>query len=167
VPATLASFVGARSPLVLLTTDVAARGLDFPDVDWIVQSVQLLLRKALILPLVRYDPPQDPAMFVHRIGRTARMGRKGAACVFLLEQEAVYVGLVPCIPGAFLCLIFRCCRFSRRQEDRSLPASRCAPTHGHAHHNHPAARSSCAHRDCRCGGHPPEGDNRTHLRCGR
>ncbi|KAJ4455385.1 putative ATP-dependent RNA helicase DDX55 [Paratrimastix pyriformis] len=75
--ATLDHFLRAsdRSPLVLITTDVAARGLDFPDVDWILQ----------------YDPPQDPNVFVHRIGRTARMGKQGAACVFLLPQETLYV----------------------------------------------------------------------------
>ena len=35
---------------VLFCTDVAARGIDLPDVDWIVQ----------------YDPPKDPSFFVHR-----------------------------------------------------------------------------------------------------
>ncbi|KAH7314717.1 hypothetical protein KP509_21G017700 [Ceratopteris richardii] len=60
---------------VLLCTDVAARGLDIPNVDWILQ----------------YDPPQDPNVFVHRVGRTARMGRSGNALVFLLPKEDAYV----------------------------------------------------------------------------
>lgn len=59
---------------ILLCTDVAARGLDIPNVDWIVQ----------------YDPPQDPNVFVHRVGRTARMGRSGNALVFLLPKEDAY-----------------------------------------------------------------------------
>lgn len=59
----------------LLCTDVAARGLDIPDVGWVLQ----------------YDPPQDPSAFVHRVGRTARMGRSGNALVFLLPSEAAYV----------------------------------------------------------------------------
>jgi ATP-dependent RNA helicase DDX55/SPB4 len=45
---------------VLLATDVAARGIDVPDVHWIVQ----------------FDAPLDPSFFVHRIGRTARMGKE-------------------------------------------------------------------------------------------
>lgn len=60
---------------VLFTTDLAARGLDIPDVDWVVQ----------------YDPPQNPDTFVHRVGRTARMGRSGAALVYLLPEEDAYV----------------------------------------------------------------------------
>ena len=48
---------------ILLCTDVAARGLDVPDVDWIVQ----------------FDAPQEPAAFVHRVGRAGRAGRRGAA----------------------------------------------------------------------------------------
>ena len=59
----------------LLCTDVAARGLDIPGVSWIVQ----------------YDPPQDPSTFVHRVGRTARMGRSGNALVMLLPHEEPYV----------------------------------------------------------------------------
>lgn len=54
---------------------MAAQGLDIPDVDWIVQ----------------YDPPQDPNVFVHRVGRTARMGRSGNALAFLLPKEDAYV----------------------------------------------------------------------------
>ncbi|KAF4364039.1 hypothetical protein CsatB_010043 [Cannabis sativa] len=60
---------------ILLCTDVAARGLDIPGVDFVIQ----------------YDPPQDPNVFVHRVGRTARMGREGNSIVFLLPKEEAYV----------------------------------------------------------------------------
>ena len=57
---------------ILLCTDVAQRGLDFPAVDWIVQ----------------FDPPDDPEEYIHRVGRTARgSGSKGRALLFLLESE--------------------------------------------------------------------------------
>jgi ATP-dependent RNA helicase DDX18/HAS1 len=55
----------------LITTDVAARGLDIPAVDWIIQ----------------YDPPDKPEDYIHRVGRTARMGTTGRALVFLLPAE--------------------------------------------------------------------------------
>ncbi|KAK4489297.1 hypothetical protein RD792_005101 [Penstemon davidsonii] len=70
----LSSFTSLSSG-ILLCTDVAARGLDIPGVDCIIQ----------------YDPPQDPNVFVHRVGRTARMGRQGSAIVFLLPKEEAYV----------------------------------------------------------------------------
>ncbi|KAL2897265.1 DEAD-box ATP-dependent RNA helicase 18 [Bienertia sinuspersici] len=70
----LSSFT-ALSSGVLLCTDVAARGLDIPGVDCILQ----------------YDPPQDPNVFIHRVGRTARMGKQGSAVVFLLPKEEAYV----------------------------------------------------------------------------
>jgi ATP-dependent RNA helicase DDX55/SPB4 len=60
---------------VLLCTDVAARGLDIPDVNWVIQ----------------FDPPQDPKAFVHRCGRTARLGRSGSALAFLSPNEEGYV----------------------------------------------------------------------------
>ncbi|THF97383.1 hypothetical protein TEA_023740 [Camellia sinensis var. sinensis] len=65
----LASFTSLSSG-ILLCTDVAARGLDIPGVDCVIQ----------------YDPPQDPNVFVHRVGRTARMGREGSSIVFLLPK---------------------------------------------------------------------------------
>ncbi|CAA7031977.1 unnamed protein product [Microthlaspi erraticum] len=73
----IASFTEASSG-VLLCTDVAARGLDIPGIDYIVQ----------------FDPPQDPDVFIHRVGRTARLGRKGRSIVFLTPKEKLYVGLM-------------------------------------------------------------------------
>ncbi|KAM0754824.1 DEAD-domain-containing protein [Meredithblackwellia eburnea MCA 4105] len=75
---TFANFVALppSTPGVLLCTDVAARGLDLPDVDVVIQV----------------DPPQDPKVFSHRCGRTARAGRDGKAIVLLNEgREEEYV----------------------------------------------------------------------------
>jgi len=63
---------------VLLCTDVAARGLDLPQVDWIVQ----------------YTPPISVADYVHRVGRTARIGAKGSSVIFLLPSEADFVKML-------------------------------------------------------------------------
>lgn len=61
---------------LLLCTDVAARGLDIPNVDWIVQ----------------YDPPDDPREYIHRVGRTARgAGGTGKALLFLLPEEIAFL----------------------------------------------------------------------------
>ena len=60
---------------MLLCTDVAARGLDLPQVDWIVQ----------------YNAPVSQADYVHRAGRTARIGAKGSSLLFLLPSEANFV----------------------------------------------------------------------------
>jgi ATP-dependent RNA helicase DDX18/HAS1 len=61
---------------ILCCTDVAARGLDIPMVDWIVQ----------------YDPPDDPKEYIHRVGRTARgTNTKGRALLFLLPEETAFL----------------------------------------------------------------------------
>ncbi|XP_043844754.1 probable ATP-dependent RNA helicase DDX31 isoform X3 [Dromiciops gliroides] len=55
--------------------DVAARGLDLPQVTWIVQ----------------YNAPSSPAEYIHRIGRTARIGCHGSSLLILAPSEAEYV----------------------------------------------------------------------------
>ncbi|NWI96771.1 DDX31 helicase, partial [Pitta sordida] len=63
---------------ILLCTDVAARGLDLPQVTWIVQ----------------YNAPASPAEYIHRIGRTARIGCHGNSLLVLAPSEAGYVSLL-------------------------------------------------------------------------
>ncbi|KAF1333727.1 Dead deah box rna, partial [Globisporangium splendens] len=60
---------------VLLCTDVAARGLNLPTVQWIVQ----------------YDPPTETRDYVHRVGRTARSGNQGSSLLFLMPSESEYL----------------------------------------------------------------------------
>ncbi|XP_031634604.1 probable ATP-dependent RNA helicase pitchoune isoform X1 [Contarinia nasturtii] len=68
---TFFQFCNAESG-TLLCTDVAARGLDIPAVDWIVQ----------------FDPPDDPKEYIHRVGRTARgEGSSGHALLILRPEE--------------------------------------------------------------------------------
>uniref|UniRef100_A0A1I7YZC9 ATP-dependent RNA helicase n=1 Tax=Steinernema glaseri TaxID=37863 RepID=A0A1I7YZC9_9BILA len=68
---TFFSFCQASSG-ILLCTDVAARGLDIPEVDWIVQ----------------FDPPDEPREYIHRVGRTARgESGKGQALLILRPEE--------------------------------------------------------------------------------
>lgn len=60
----------------LLCTDVAARGLDIPEVDWIIQ----------------FDPPDDPKEYIHRVGRTARGANgTGKALLFLTPEETGFL----------------------------------------------------------------------------
>ncbi|XP_043523949.1 probable ATP-dependent RNA helicase DDX10 [Frieseomelitta varia] len=56
---------------VLFATDIAARGLDFPAVDWVVQM----------------DCPEDVNAYIHRAGRTARFQRNGECLLVLLPSE--------------------------------------------------------------------------------
>ncbi|KAM9118809.1 ATP-dependent RNA helicase DDX55 isoform 3-T3 [Pangshura tecta] len=63
---------------ILVCTDVMARGIDIPEVNWVLQ----------------YDPPSSASAFVHRCGRTARIGHLGSALVFLLPMEESYVNFL-------------------------------------------------------------------------
>jgi len=60
-----------KQAAVLLATDIAARGLDFPAVDWVIQL----------------DCPEDGTTYVHRAGRTARYNTAGESLLVLLPQE--------------------------------------------------------------------------------
>jgi ATP-dependent RNA helicase DDX55/SPB4 len=60
-------YITSVTPIILLTTDVAARGLDIPQVDLVIQI----------------DPPSDPKVFLHRCGRAGRAGRRGLSIIFL------------------------------------------------------------------------------------
>ena len=65
--ATLNSFSKSKEASVMICTDVASRGLDLPNVDLVIE----------------YDPAFSSDDHTHRIGRTARLGRDGRACIFL------------------------------------------------------------------------------------
>jgi len=55
----------------LVATNVAARGLDIPDIEHVIN----------------YDVPQNPEEYIHRIGRTARAGRRGSSFTFVGEWD--------------------------------------------------------------------------------
>lgn len=59
----------------LFSTDVGARGLDFPLVHWVIQ----------------FDCPDSAATYIHRVGRTARAGARGAAVLFLTPSETPFL----------------------------------------------------------------------------
>lgn len=63
---------------VLVATDIAARGLDIDDVDVVVN----------------FELPRDPEDYVHRIGRTARAGRKGKAVTFIGRRDFSLLGRI-------------------------------------------------------------------------
>ncbi|KAJ5492892.1 ATP-dependent rRNA helicase spb4 [Penicillium diatomitis] len=72
-------FTTSTTPAILLTTDVASRGLDIPSVDLVVQI----------------DPPSDPKTFIHRCGRAGRAGRRGLSIVLLHPgREEDYVSFL-------------------------------------------------------------------------
>ncbi|TID24382.1 ATP-dependent RNA helicase-like protein dbp8 [Venturia nashicola] len=62
----------ASAARILIATDVAARGLDIPSVEIVIN----------------YDVPRDPDDYIHRVGRTARGGRKGEGITFIGQRDA-------------------------------------------------------------------------------
>jgi superfamily II DNA/RNA helicase len=69
---------------VLVATDVAARGLDIPEVSHVVN----------------FDIPPDPEYYVHRIGRTGRLGRSGEAITFVNPRQMRELRVIERVTGA-------------------------------------------------------------------
>ncbi|XP_053617440.1 probable ATP-dependent RNA helicase DDX55 homolog [Plodia interpunctella] len=63
---------------ILLCTDLMARGLDIPEVEWVLQ----------------WEPPTAPPSLVHRVGRAARGGAPGCSLLPLLPSEDSYVPFI-------------------------------------------------------------------------
>ena len=60
---------------ILLSTDLASRGIDIPNIDMIIQ----------------FDPPKTDDSYIHKAGRTARVGNKGTSLLFLNENELTFL----------------------------------------------------------------------------
>uniref|UniRef100_T1JNC1 ATP-dependent RNA helicase n=1 Tax=Strigamia maritima TaxID=126957 RepID=T1JNC1_STRMM len=68
----------AMNNAILVCTDVMARGVDIPEVHWVIQ----------------FDPPSSASAFVHRCGRTARIGNIGNALVMLHQHEDAFINFI-------------------------------------------------------------------------
>jgi ATP-dependent RNA helicase DDX21 len=62
----------------LVATDVAARGLDVPNVDLVIQI----------------EPPKDVETYIHRSGRTARAGAKGVCITFYTDKNSYMINQI-------------------------------------------------------------------------
>jgi len=80
-----------RSTRVLVATDVAARGIDVPDLDLVVN----------------FELPTQPEIYVHRIGRTGRAGKAGLAISLCAESEQVRLSAIEEVAAVSLTRIAR------------------------------------------------------------
>ena len=71
---------------ILIATDVAARGIDIPDLDIVIN----------------FDLPNIPESYVHRIGRTGRAGKEGRAIAFCSADEKPYLKDIQQLMGKFI-----------------------------------------------------------------
>lgn len=76
----------ARAARILVATDVAARGLDIPDVGLVIN----------------YDLPRDPDDYIHRVGRTARAGRKGTSISLVGQRDVSLVQAIEARVGKLM-----------------------------------------------------------------
>jgi superfamily II DNA/RNA helicase len=68
---------------LMVATEVAARGLDIVDVPFIIN----------------YDIPDDPLMYFHRIGRTARAGKAGTAVTLVTPEQSEELDRIGALTG--------------------------------------------------------------------
>jgi len=73
----IADFKSGKYP-ILFASDVAARGLDIPNISYVIN----------------YDCPKEIDDYVHRIGRTGRAGKKGKAITFFCAKDTIAPQLV-------------------------------------------------------------------------
>ncbi|NXV48740.1 DDX10 helicase, partial [Uria aalge] len=109
-----------KKAAVLFATDIAARGLDFPAVNWVIQ----------------FDCPEDANTYIHRVGRTARYKEGGEALLVLLPSEEkgmveqlaqrkVPVSEIKINPGKFTDIQKRMQSFLAQDQELKDKAQRC------------------------------------------
>lgn len=76
--ASLAAFRDSEGPAILVCTDLAARGLDLPEVDHVLNC----------------DFPRNPIDFLHRAGRTARFGQRGMVTSLVTKHDKVLAAAI-------------------------------------------------------------------------
>jgi ATP-dependent RNA helicase RhlB len=107
---------------VLVATDVAARGLHIPDVTHVIN----------------FDLPQDAEDYVHRIGRTARLGAKGEAISFACENYAFHLPEIEKFIGYPIAM-------EQADEDQMPEIKRAAPKPRRQDDRHGGRRNSNSH----------------------
>lgn len=74
----------------MFTSDVSARGLDYPDVS----LVRFTANELLIYQVIQAGAPTNKEQYIHRLGRTARAGKMGAGLLILVTYEEPFLKTV-------------------------------------------------------------------------
>ncbi|KAA0720107.1 putative ATP-dependent RNA helicase DDX10 [Triplophysa tibetana] len=109
-----------KTAAVLFATDIAARGLDFPAVNWVLQ----------------FDCPEDANTYIHRVGRTARYKEGGEALLLLLSSEEkgmiaqlqekkVPINKIQVNPEKLICVQQKLEAFLAQEKEQKERAQRC------------------------------------------
>ncbi|XP_060792145.1 probable ATP-dependent RNA helicase DDX10 isoform X2 [Neoarius graeffei] len=109
-----------KKAAVLFATDIAARGLDFPAVNWVIQ----------------FDCPEDANTYIHRVGRTARYKEGGEALLILLpseekgmiaqlQEKKVPINKIQVNPEKLTCVRQKLEAFLAQEKEQKERAQRC------------------------------------------
>ncbi|TSL04253.1 putative ATP-dependent RNA helicase DDX10 [Bagarius yarrelli] len=109
-----------KKAAVLFATDIAARGLDFPAVNWVLQ----------------FDCPEDANTYIHRVGRTARYKEGGEALLILLpseekgmiaqlQEKKVPINKIQVNPEKLICVRQKLEAFLAQEKEQKERAQRC------------------------------------------